>query len=280
MKNNVQNIFIDSKSYEKINNKKPLNELVEFIYNNVDPYNTKSISIEGVTFKVEFHPENDYFGFTFTEDYKNYIDNTKSRFKNSLYLYAAKIFDEYEDEEPVTTCLLHTSKKYIYAVPKGKDDLIRMEWDEKEFTLKEAQIMTLYDFFYYVFSTVAEPYLSNAFERKLRVGLYIENNEISDVLGNFADFIREYNYSYDEIELPMKFNAYCNLVEIDFSKVDFKQLGLTKEQATELVEKAYNDVMEDAAQELDELFKEEFKEPDRGMEKIKKERVCEENNEN
>lgn len=111
MKKSIQNIFMDLKSYELIQDAIPLNKLIPFILENVNPDNLKPISICGHLFKVEYHPKNDYLGFTYTVNTLYDIYPEDHRFKNSIYLFSKNAMKQYDEDFSPITLLLFTSKK-------------------------------------------------------------------------------------------------------------------------------------------------------------------------
>lgn len=135
MKNIIQNIFIDQKSYELIQNKNNSKRIISTILDNIDTTRgqTQSIIICGIECKAEFHPKNDYFGFTFTKNGHHYVCYDKSRFKNSIYLYSPTAMGEYDKDFSGATLLLYTTKKFIYAIPNGENCLNKMDCSTGEF---------------------------------------------------------------------------------------------------------------------------------------------------
>lgn len=133
---NIQNIFMDQRSYEHIQEESDFEKIISVILNNIDTSitNPQAIIINGIKFEAEFHPKNDYFGFTFTKDGRNYICHKNSRFKNSVYLYLPEAMDEYDKDFSGATLLLYTTKKYIYAIPYGENDLSKMDSSTGKFT--------------------------------------------------------------------------------------------------------------------------------------------------
>ena len=125
---------MDLKSYELIQNRITLNELTSLILSNINPLDIHPISIKEHLFDVAFHAQNDYLGFTYTADRLHYICHKECRFKNSVYLYSAKAQAEYEEESPRETLLLFTTKKNLYVVPYGENDLSKMDWKSGKFT--------------------------------------------------------------------------------------------------------------------------------------------------
>lgn len=144
MKNIIQNIFIDQKSYELIQNKSNSEKIISTILDNMDTtkVQAQSLIICGIEYKAEFHPKNDYFGFTFTKDGHHYVDHVKSRFKNSVYLYSSRAMDEYDKDFSGATLLLYTKKKFIYAIPDGKNRLCKMDCSTGELDTLENKIST------------------------------------------------------------------------------------------------------------------------------------------
>ena len=138
MKNIIQNIFIDQKSYELIQNKNNSKRIISIILDNIDTTRgqTQSINICGIEFKVEFHPKNDYFSFTFTNCGHHYVCCHKSRFKNSVYLYSPTAMEEYDEDFPGETLLLYTTKKFIYVIPAGEDCLSKLDCSTGNLTLE------------------------------------------------------------------------------------------------------------------------------------------------
>lgn len=134
MKNIIQNIFIDLKSYELIQDLITLDELIAFLLNNIDTFDIHPISIKGYLFEVEYHPQNDYLGFTYTLDGLHNIYYEKCRFRNSIYLYSARAFAEYEEGFSGITLLMFTRKKSLYVIPQGENDLSKMDCTTGKFT--------------------------------------------------------------------------------------------------------------------------------------------------
>ena len=79
MKNITQNIFMDQKSYELIQSKDSLENIISAILKDIDTTKNQpqTIIINGFKFEAEFHPKNDYFGFTYTGIGNHYIDHYK-----------------------------------------------------------------------------------------------------------------------------------------------------------------------------------------------------------
>lgn len=119
MKNSIQNVFMDQKSYEIIQDSVDLDSMIETILTGVRGNETQhqSIAIAGVLFEVEFHPRNDYFGFTFTRTGGHYICYHESCFKDSVYLYSPEAMKLYDDDFSGMTLLLYTTKKFICVIP-------------------------------------------------------------------------------------------------------------------------------------------------------------------
>lgn len=127
MNNNIQNIFIDLKSYELIQNSITRDELVEYIHANVNTENIKPISICGHLFEVEYHPKNDYLGFTYTIPAFHDICHKESRFKNSIYIYSSSAMKQYDEGFSGITLLLFTTKGSLYVIPYGESEMRKME---------------------------------------------------------------------------------------------------------------------------------------------------------
>ena len=88
MQTMIQNIFMDQKSYELIQKNQDFEHICSVILNGVDTDKPQpqTIIINKIAFQAEFHPKNDYFGFTFTKEGYHYICHKKCRFKNSVYI--------------------------------------------------------------------------------------------------------------------------------------------------------------------------------------------------
>lgn len=136
MKNIIQNIFMDQKSYERIHGKSDIRKVIETVLEHIeaDESQTQKITIEGIEFEAEFHTKNDYFGFTYTKEGYHCICYEKSKFKNSVYLYSHTAMKEYEKDFPGATLLLYTTKKAIYVIPYGTNDLSKMDASNEKFT--------------------------------------------------------------------------------------------------------------------------------------------------
>lgn len=86
MSKNIQNIFIDLKSYWLIRDSITLNELATHILENVNPAEPKPISICGHLFEVEYLPRKHPFTFIFTPQINHIIDPYENRFKKKCVL--------------------------------------------------------------------------------------------------------------------------------------------------------------------------------------------------
>lgn len=129
MKSNIQNIFMDQKSYESIQDKSDIRKVIEMVLERMetDKPQPQKITIEGIEFEAEFHPRNDYFGFTYTKEGYHCICYEKNKFRNSIYLYSKTAMKEYEKDFPGATLLLYTTKKAIYVIPHGANGLSKMD---------------------------------------------------------------------------------------------------------------------------------------------------------
>ncbi len=129
MENIIQNIFMDQKSYERIQGKSNIRDVIATVLMCVETDKTQpqKVTIEGIEFEAEFHPENDYFGFTYTREGYHCICYEKNKFKNSVYLYSQTAMEEYEKDFPGATLLLYTTKKVIYVIPHGANGLSKMD---------------------------------------------------------------------------------------------------------------------------------------------------------
>lgn len=136
MKNNIQNIFMDLKSYELIKNRISLDELISSILSTVNTTDLKPISISGHLFEVEFHPENDYLGFTYTMNTFHDVCHKECRFRNSVYIYSSNALSQYDEGFSGITILLFTTKKYLYIVPAGENGLSIMDCESGKLTRK------------------------------------------------------------------------------------------------------------------------------------------------
>ena len=145
---NVQNIFMDQKSYELIQDRLPLQDIISVILDNIDTTNPKpqSITIDGIEFDAEFHPKNDYFGFTFTGHGNHYIDHTASHFANSVYIYSPTAMNGYDKDFSGITLLFYTTKRFIYAIPEGESSLSKMDCSTGEFTQRLQYVRPLLSF--------------------------------------------------------------------------------------------------------------------------------------
>lgn len=135
MKKFIQNIFMDLKSYNLLQTEMDEN-IISFILDSIDTtkIQPQSIIIGGIEFKAEFHPKNDYLGFTFTRYGNHYIDHTMSLFKNSVYIYSPEAMKGYDKNFSGVTLLLYTTKKIIYAIPDGESSLRKMDCSIGKFT--------------------------------------------------------------------------------------------------------------------------------------------------
>ena len=129
MENIIQNIFMDQKSYERVQGKSNIRDVIATVLMCVETDKTQpqKVTIEGIEFEAEFHPENDYFGFTYTREGYHCICYEKNKFKNSVYLYSQTAMEEYEKDFPGDTLLLYTTKKVIYVIPHGANGLSKMD---------------------------------------------------------------------------------------------------------------------------------------------------------
>ena len=94
----------------------------------------QTMILNKIEFQAEFHPKNDYFGFTFTKEGYHYICHKKCRFKNSVYIYSPTAMEEYDEDFPGATLLLYTTKKHIYVTPYGENGLSKMDSSTGKFT--------------------------------------------------------------------------------------------------------------------------------------------------
>ncbi len=117
MKKSIQNIFMDLKSYELIQDAIPLNELIPFILDNVNPAALKPISICGHLFEVEFLPRKHPFTFIFTPRKNHIIDPYENRFKNNVYLYNHDAVQSYEEPSCRSEVLIYTMISSIGGYP-------------------------------------------------------------------------------------------------------------------------------------------------------------------
>ena len=129
MENIIQNIFMDQKSYESIQEKSNIRDVIETVLERVETDKTQpqKVTVEGIEFEAEFHPKNDYFGFTYTKEGYHCICYEKNKFRNSIYLYSKTAMKEYEKDFPGATLLLYTTKKAIYVIPHGSNGLSKMD---------------------------------------------------------------------------------------------------------------------------------------------------------
>ena len=129
MENIIQNIFMDQKSYESIQEKSNIRDVIETVLERVETDKTQpqKVTVEGIEFEAEFHPKNDYFGFTYTREGYHCICYEENKFKNSVYLYSRTAMKEYEKDFPGATLLLYTTKKAIYVIPHGANGLSKMD---------------------------------------------------------------------------------------------------------------------------------------------------------
>lgn len=136
MKKIIQNIFIDQKSYELIQDRLSLEDIISIILDNIDTTNiqSQSITIDGIEFEAQFHPNNDYLGFTYTLNGYHYIYHDKSNFKNNVYLYVPTAMDVYDEDFAGATLLLYTTKSFIYVIPFGENGLSKMDSSTGKFT--------------------------------------------------------------------------------------------------------------------------------------------------
>ncbi len=130
MQTMIQNIFMDQKSYELIQKNQDFEHICSVILNGVDTDKPQpqTIIINKIAFQAEFHPKNDYFGFTFTKKKDTIISAMKSvGLKNSVYIYSPTAMEEYDEDFPGATLLLYTTKKHIYVTPYGENGLSKMD---------------------------------------------------------------------------------------------------------------------------------------------------------
>lgn len=129
MENIIQNIFMDQKSYESIQEKSNIRDVIETVLERVETDKTQpqKVTVEGIEFEAEFHPKNDYFGFTYTREGYHCICYEENKIKNSVYLYSRTAMKEYEKDFPGATLLLYTTKKAIYVIPHGANGLSKMD---------------------------------------------------------------------------------------------------------------------------------------------------------
>ena len=135
MNKKIQNIFMDQKSFELIQNKNKFENLISDILKSIDTTQSQpqTIILEGIKFEAEFHPKKDYFGFTYTKDGYHYVYHN-NRFKNSVYLYSLAAMEKYDEDFSGITLLLHTTKKFIYVIPYGENGLSKMDSVSGKFT--------------------------------------------------------------------------------------------------------------------------------------------------
>ena len=136
MQTMIQNIFMDQKSYELIQKNQDFEHICSVVLNGVDTDKPQpqTIIINKIEFQAEFHPKNDYFGFTFTKEGYHYICHKKCRFKNSVYIYSPTAMEEYDEDFPGATLLLYTTQKHIYVTPYGENGLSKMDSSTGKFT--------------------------------------------------------------------------------------------------------------------------------------------------
>ena len=127
MNKNIQNIFMDLKSYELIQDLITLDELLTFVFENVNPAVPKSISLCGHLFEVENHPKNDYLGFTYTVNTLYDICPGDNHFKNSIYLFSRNAMGQYGEDLSPITLLLFTTKKSICVSSDGGQTLKKID---------------------------------------------------------------------------------------------------------------------------------------------------------
>lgn len=147
MKNNIQNLFMDQRSYELIQNKNNFENMISEILKSIDTTQSQpqTVILDGIEFETEFHPKNDYFGFTYTKDGYHYVYHDKNRFKNSVYLYSPTAKEEYDEDFSGETLLLYTAKKFIYVIPYGENDLSKMDCATGKFTKRNSKVTAGYN---------------------------------------------------------------------------------------------------------------------------------------
>lgn len=121
MQTMIQNIFMDQKSYELIQKNQDFEHICSVILNGVDTDKPQpqTIIINKIEFQAEFHPKNDYFGFTFTKE--GYIISAiKSVGLKTVYIYI---------HQPLWKSMMKIFPVplYFYTLPKNTSMSLLME---------------------------------------------------------------------------------------------------------------------------------------------------------
>ncbi len=127
MKYNIQNIFMDLKSYELIQNITALDELVSFIQNNINILDVQPISIKGVLFEVEYRPNKPFLSFIYTVQGYHTIDLYKNNFRENVYLYNQDALASYEGDFCGSELLLYTKNPTLWVIPYKESGLSKMD---------------------------------------------------------------------------------------------------------------------------------------------------------
>ena len=80
---------MDQKSYESIQEKSNIRDVIETVLERVETDKTQpqKVTVEGIEFEAEFHPRNDYFGFTYTKEGYHCICYEKNKFRNIVLIW-------------------------------------------------------------------------------------------------------------------------------------------------------------------------------------------------
>ena len=127
MKNSIENIFMDMKSYELIQNTIALDELISLIQNKVNTMDTHPITINEISFEVEYRPNKLNLSFLYTVNGYHSVDPCNNKFKNNLYLYNCEAAMSYGDDFCGEEVLLYTTKKTLLVIPYNESSLSRMD---------------------------------------------------------------------------------------------------------------------------------------------------------
>ena len=127
MKKNIQNIFIDLKSYELIQNKISVDALVSLVFDSIDLLKIQPISIKGYPFMVEYRSNNPHLTYMYTIPGYHTIDPYENEFMKNLILYNSRAIETYEDNFCGAEMLLYTNKPSLIVIPYNGNGLSRMD---------------------------------------------------------------------------------------------------------------------------------------------------------
>ncbi|MCI9577140.1 MAG: hypothetical protein HFJ84_11025 [Clostridiales bacterium] len=127
MKNNIQNIFIDLKSYELIQSKISVDALVSLVFNGIDILKIQPIFIKGYPFMLEYRSNNPHLTYMYTIPGYHTIDPYENEFTKNVILYNPKAIEAYEDNFCGAEILLYTNKPSLIVIPYDGNGLSRMD---------------------------------------------------------------------------------------------------------------------------------------------------------